>query len=182
MIQGIGDTRAKVVDLGLLAAGTGVKHALFCFVEMVLIDMIHLRIKDILIHNRFECLTKLEVLVNKVDDDVCKNPNLIEMVLEITNFNKTKANLVKHGNIVEPRTQVALSSTASEDGSIAKLEHICRHLGKTLVVKAHQLKVKKSKKQPPCNSPTQLKVNSQSTASQYTLSNSNSSVLENKAV
>lgn len=104
----IKDTLGVIVDLGLPAADTGVKHAFFRFIEMALTDMIHHGITDKLIHNSFERWTQSEELMRKLAEEVFEHPDLTERVLEITESSETKANLDEPKNIVESWTQMDL--------------------------------------------------------------------------
>lgn len=63
-------------------------------------------------------------------EEVPQHSSLAERVLEVTNSKGTREHVVKHGNIVEPKTQLFLSSTASKDNSNSRREYIHRQLGK----------------------------------------------------
>lgn len=140
MTQGIEDTIAEVVDLRFLAADTGVKQAFSRFIEMVLSDVVHYGLIGKLTYNSFDRGTESNILKNELAEKLHKSPNLTERDFEITNSKETKKELVEHGNIVEPRTQVEISSTASEDDSRTRRKNIRRQLGKR-----HQCKVENIK-------------------------------------
>lgn len=110
---------------------------------MAQIEMVHCGLMDKLIHNSFELWNQSQVLVKNLHEEVCKHSNLTKPVLVNSNSTKTKTHLVRYGNIIEPKTQMALSSTASEDDSAGSRGHIRSPLEKTKFLRAHQWEVKK---------------------------------------
>lgn len=142
-MEKIEDTLGEAVDLVFLAPDTEVKRGIFCSIEVTSIDMVHHGLMDRRIHNSFESLKRSEVLVSKLAEELYKHPTLMERALEITSSIKTKENLVEHENIVEPPTQVDISSTASKDDYTSRSESIHRQLERTHVVSAHRRKMGK---------------------------------------
>lgn len=115
MIQGVKDALAVVVESVFLAGKTGVKHDFFSFIGMALANMVHHGLMDILIHNSFERWQQSEVLVNKLAEGMCRLPHLTDCVLHISSSNEIRKHLVEHGNVVEPKKEVDLCSTACKD-------------------------------------------------------------------
>lgn len=74
-MQGVEETLNKVVEMGLYAADTGVKHLFFRFIEMALTDMVHCGLKNKLIQSSFDCWKQSDVLINKLADEVSKHQN-----------------------------------------------------------------------------------------------------------
>lgn len=89
--------------------------------------------------------------------------------MDIINSDETKGDLVEHGNVVDPKTQVTLSSTPPENDSAVRHEHIRRRLVKAQVVETtHPRRIQKVKKNLPLTSPTQSRVDSEYTFSHST--------------
>lgn len=87
MMQRVEKTLAEVEHLGFLPTDTGVKHVFFRLIEMALTNMADNRSMDILIHNSFERWIQLDILVNKLTEEICKHPSLTERVPELTTSN-----------------------------------------------------------------------------------------------
>lgn len=118
--------------------------------ETVLTDLVYDLLINKLIQNSFELCNQSDIFLNKFFAEVRKHPNLTEWVLEIISSTDTKHLLGKHWYIVEPRTQMDLSSTASEYFSRTRHKQMCSQFGIT-----HKLKVEKKMKRAPLASPTQ---------------------------
>lgn len=154
-IQGIEDNFAKTIETGFLAADTGVKHPLFCFIKMAIADMEHHELMDKFSDRSFEFWPQSEVLTNKLSEEMCKHPSLAKRVLEITSPNYLNGTLVQNKSTVKSKEPVELSSMASEDDFTMKHKRIRHKLGKHQVTRAHQRMMQKVVKHNPSTSSTQ---------------------------
>lgn len=129
MMYRIEKTLAKQIDMNFLAVDTGIRNASYCFVEMALTVLGQQRLSDKVIHSSFDRWNQTNIHANRLAEEVCRHLILKSRVIEITNSDKTKSNLVQLGSTAELKAHVSMSSNASEDDSTLKQELVWCWLG-----------------------------------------------------